>query len=302
MNRFYLIASMLFMSLFLMAQNETDVYNFSVVKENPITSIKNQANSGTCWSFAGVGFLESELLRMDKGTHDLSEMYIVRRNYEDKAVKYARLHGSLNFGGGGSFADVIETLDEYGVIPDTDYKGLMYGEDNHKHGEVDNLLSVYMDGVVANKNRSLTPVWFRGYNGILDAYFGEKPASFQQNGKTYTPQSFATSLGLKSDNYISLSSFTHHEFYTEFAVEVPDNWRCCGFAGDRGMLHPELTASATSREAGDVADGDFDAYVSCNRTCEIGMSRATGHQYLHVLEVLDRAASPITNGQTHERV
>ncbi len=85
-------------------------------------------------------------------------------------------------------------------------------------------------------------------------------------------------------------------------VTVPDNWRCCGFAGDRGMLHPELTASATSREAGDVADGDFDAYVSCNRTCEIGMSRATGHQYLHVLEVLDRAASPITNGQTHERV
>lgn len=225
MNRFILVASMLCMSLFSMAQNETDVYNFTVVKENPITSIKNQANSGTCWSFAGVGFLESELLKMGKGTHDLSEMYIVRRNYEDKAVKYARLHGSLNFGGGGSFADVIETLDEYGVVPENDYKGLMYGEENHKHGEVDNLLSIYMNGVIANKNRTLTPVWLRGYNGVLDAYFGEKPDSFLQNGKTYTPQSFATLLGLKSDNYVSLSSFTHHQFYKEFAVEVPDNWR-----------------------------------------------------------------------------
>ncbi|MGV8963647.1 MAG: aminopeptidase C [Candidatus Saccharimonadaceae bacterium] len=225
MNRFILVASMLFMSLFLMAQNETDVYNFTVVKENPITSIKNQANSGTCWSFAGVGFLESELIRMNKGTYDLSEMYIVRRNYEDKAVKYARLHGSLNFAGGGSFADVVETLDQYGVIPENDYTGLMYGENNHKHGEIDHLLSSYMTGVIANKNRNLSPVWFKGFNGILDAYFGVKPESILQKGKTYTPQSFATSLGLKADNYISLSSFTHHDFYSEFPVEVPDNWR-----------------------------------------------------------------------------
>lgn len=225
MNKFILTTTALFISLFITAQNETDVYNFSVVKENPITSIKNQANSGTCWSFAGVGVLESELLKMGKGTHDLSEMYIVRRNYEDQAVKYARLHGNLNFSAGGSFADVFETLDKYGLMPENEYKGLMYGEENHKHGEIDYLLSGYMKAVIANKNRSLSPAWLKGYNGILDAYFGEKPSSFQQNGQTFTPQSYAAFLGLKSDNYISLSSFTHHDFYTQFPVEVPDNWR-----------------------------------------------------------------------------
>lgn len=225
MNKFFLVASMLLVSLLMQAQSETEGYDFTVVKENPITSIKNQANSGTCWSFAGVSFLESELLKMGKGTHDLSEMYIVRRNYEDKAVKYTRLHGHLNFAGGGSFADVIETVDEYGVVPENEYRGLEYGEENHKHGEIDYLLSAYMKGVIANKNRTLTPVWFKGFNGILDAYFGEKPTSFQYNGKSYNPQSFASELGLKTDNYVSLSSFTHHDFYTQFPVEVPDNWR-----------------------------------------------------------------------------
>ena len=225
MNKFILIATALFISLFITAQSEKAAYDFTVVKENPITSIKNQASSGTCWSFAGVSFLESELLKMGKGTQDLSEMYIVRRNYEDKAVKYARLHGNLNFAGGGSFADVIETIDDYGVVPENEYHGLEYGEDNHKHGEIDHLLSAYMTGVIANKNRSLSPVWFKGFNGILDAYFGEKLSNFKNNGKTYTPQSFAAELGLKTDNYVSLSSFTHHKFYTEFPVEVPDNWR-----------------------------------------------------------------------------
>lgn len=225
MNKFILITTILLASISLMAQSQTDDYNFTVVKENPITSIKNQANSGTCWSFAGVGLLESELLRMKKGTYDLSEMYIVRRNYEDKAIKYARLHGHLNFSAGGSFADVFETLDEYGVVPIQEYEGLMYGEENHRHGEIDNLLSQYMKGVITNKNRKLSSVWFKGYNGILDAYFGEKPTNFQYDGKTYTPQSFASSLGLKADNYISFTSFTHHDFYTDFPVEVPDNWR-----------------------------------------------------------------------------
>ena len=173
MNRAFLIATMLLASFLLLAQTETEGYEFTVVKENPVTSIKNQANTGTCWSFAGVSFLESELLRMGKGTHDLSEMYIVRRNYEDQAVKYTRLHGSLNFGPGGSTADVIETLDEYGVVPESVYGGLEYGEDNHKHGEINHLLTAYVNGVVANKNRTLSPVWFKGYSAVLDAYFGE---------------------------------------------------------------------------------------------------------------------------------
>lgn len=225
MNRYLLIASMLLVSFLVNAQVATEGYEFTVVKENPVTSIKNQANTGTCWSFAGVSFLESEVLRMGKGTHDLSEMYIVRRNYEDQAVKYVRLHGNLNFGPGGSTADVIETLDAYGVVPESVYRGLEYGEDNHKHGEVDHLLKNYVTAVAANKNRTLTPVWFKGYKGVLDAYFGQKPTSFQYNGKSYTPQSLAADLGLQSDNYVSLTSFTHHNFYSQFPVEIPDNWR-----------------------------------------------------------------------------
>ncbi len=225
MSKLFLVASMLLTSLFSQAQTDTESYKFTVVKENPITSIKNQANSGTCWSFAGVSFLESELLKMGKGEHDLSEMYIVRRNYEDQAKKYARLHGSLNFSAGGSFADVVETIDEYGVVPLKEYQGLMYGEENHKHGEIDHLLKGYMDAVIENKNKTLSPVWFKGFTGILDAYSGEVPANFTQEGTSFSPQSYAAHLGLKSDNYISLSSFTHHDFYTTFPVEVPDNWR-----------------------------------------------------------------------------
>ncbi len=200
-------------------------YQFTVVKENPITSIKNQGNSGTCWSFSGVAFLESELIRTGKGEYDLSEMYIVRRNYADKADKYVRVGGNLNFAQGGSFADVVETLDTYGVLPNEAYTGLNYGETTHKHGEVEAGLSGYVKGVTENKNRRISPVWATGFNGILDAYFGTIPQNFQYQGKSYTPKSFAQSLGLESSNYISLTSFSHHPFYAPFALEIPDNWR-----------------------------------------------------------------------------
>lgn len=206
---------------------ETKGYEFATVKELPITSIKNQGNSGTCWSFSAVGFLESELIRMGKGEHDLSEMYIVRRNYADKAAKYVRVHGSLNFAQGGSFADVLETINEYGVVPEESYKGLNYGEDTHKHSEIEGGLAGYVKGIMPkdSEKRTLSPVWEAGFNGILDTYFGAVPANFQANGKTYTPQEYAKSLGLDSDNYISLTSYTHHPFYKPFAIEIPDNWR-----------------------------------------------------------------------------
>ncbi|MFV0469690.1 MAG: aminopeptidase C [Dysgonomonas sp.] len=204
---------------------KTDAYTFSVVKENPITSVKNQGNSGTCWSFSGAGFLESELIRMGKGVHDLSEMYIVRRNYEDKALKYVRLSGSLNFGEGGSFADVIETINDYGVLPDTLMNGYTYGETSHKHAEMSNVLTAYIKAVTENKNKRLSTAWYNGFKGILDAYLGIIPQSFVYQGRNYTPQSLAQSLGLNSDNYVSVTSFTHHPFYSQFPIEVPDNWR-----------------------------------------------------------------------------
>ncbi len=198
-------------------------YTFNTVKENPITSVKNQYNTGTCWSFSGVGLLESELIRMGKGSFDLSEMYIVRRNYEDKAKKYARLHGSLNFAAGGSFADVVETINDFGIMPNEAYVGLNYGSETHDHGELDRVLSGYMEGIIGA--RGLSPVWFEGFSSILDSYLGEVPDKFIYNGIEYTPHTFAQYLGLNQEDFISLTSFTHHPFYSAFPIEVPDNWR-----------------------------------------------------------------------------
>lgn len=220
MNR--LIGVFIFL-LTVITVSSQNAYNFSVVKENPVTPVKNQASSGTCWSFSGVGLLESELLRMGKGEFDLSEMYIVRRNYEDKARKYARLHGSLNFSAGGSFADVVETLNEYGIMPEDAYRGLNYGSETHNHGELDKVLKGYMDGIIGAK--SLSPVWMNGFSAILDTYLGPLPETFTYQGKQYTPQTFKDFLGIKQDDYISLTSFIHHPFYKSFAIEVPDNWR-----------------------------------------------------------------------------
>ena len=198
-------------------------YQFKVIRENPVTAVKNQSSTGTCWSFSGVGLLESELLRMGKGTFDLSEMYIVRKNYEEKARKHARLHGNLNFAAGGSFADVMETINEFGIIPEESYKGLNYGSDTHNHGELDKVLKGYMEGIIGA--RTLSPVWYHAFSGILDTYLGEVPATFTYEGKQYTPHSFASYLGLNQDDYISLTSFNHHPYYEPFALEVPDNWR-----------------------------------------------------------------------------
>lgn len=220
MRKFFLLAFTL-LSMGIYAQG----YQFTVVKENPITSIKNQASSGTCWSFSGLGFLESEVIRMGKGEHDLSAMYIVRRNYADKAEKFLRVNGSLNFAQGGSFADVVETLNDYGVIPMETYQGLNYGEANHLHGELEAGLSGYINGINQKKNKRISTAWAAGFNGILDAYFGVIPTEFQYKGKTYTPQSLREELGLDAKNYISLTSFTHHPFYQQFAIEVSDNWR-----------------------------------------------------------------------------
>lgn len=225
MRRILPVLAATLLTFSLQAQNAASGYRFTVVKENPITSIKNQGSSGTCWSFSGVGFLESELLRTGKGEHDLSDMYIVRCNYEDKAMKYVRAHGNLNFAQGGSFADVIETLDEYGVVPETEFTGLNYGETVHKHGEMEASLTGYVEAINKNPNKKISTAWFNGFQGILDAYMGKKPESFTYNGKNYTPQSLAQELGLKADNYISITSFTHHPFYKPFAIEVPDNWR-----------------------------------------------------------------------------
>lgn len=208
------------------AQEKTEgEYVFTPVKELKITPVKNQNRTGTCWCFSTLGFLESELLRMGKGEQDLSEMYIVNHTYKDKADKYVRLHGKLNFAQGGSFYDVLYAWKNYGIVPETVMTGLQYGEDMHAHSEMEQLATSYVGTLIKNPNGKLSTAWKKGFDGIIDAYLGELPETFTYNGKEYTPKSYAAELGLNPDDYISVTSFTHHPFYSAFPIEVEDNWR-----------------------------------------------------------------------------
>ncbi len=217
-----LIASMFGASAFAQ-QADTTGYVFTTVKENKITPVKNQNRSSTCWSFSGQAFIESELIRMGKGEFDLSDMFVVSHSWRDKADKYVRMHGENNFGPGGSFYDVLYVWKHYGAVPEEVMTGLNYGESMHVHNEMDGLLKAYVDQVI--KQKTLTPVWKEGYNSTVDAYLGQLPAKFTYNGKEYTPESFAKSTGLNADDYVSITSYTHHPFYSQFALEIPDNWR-----------------------------------------------------------------------------
>ena len=197
---------------------------FTDVKVNPTTSVKDQNKSGTCWSFSGLSFLEDELLKNGKGEYDLSEMYVARQCYIDKAINFVRYYGKTNFGEGGGLLDIPYVYNKYGMMPESVYDGLEYGEEKHDHGELAAVLTAYLNEVVKNPNKKLSTAWLKGYIGILDAYLGEVPETFEYNGKTYTPKSFAQELGLDMNDYLPVTSFTHHEFYKPFVLEVPDNW------------------------------------------------------------------------------
>ncbi|MDL2222641.1 aminopeptidase [Bacteroidales bacterium OttesenSCG-928-M11] len=226
MKRYFislLIISLCFPTFAQEEKKEAEGFEFTTVKEIQITPVQNQNSSGTCWSFSGLGMIEAELLRMNKGEHILAPMYIARVNYEGKAKKYVRMHGETTFAAGGSFADVIDGIKEYGIVPMEVYQGLNYGDTIHRHGELDDVLKGYVNPLT--RSRKLSTAWFEGFKGILDAYLGEVPETFVYQGKEYTPHSFAQSLGIVPDDYVSITSFTHHPFYSSFAIEVPDNWR-----------------------------------------------------------------------------
>jgi bleomycin hydrolase len=161
---------------------------------------------------------------MDKGTHKLSEMYVVRKAYEDKAENYVRMHGTANFGQGGAFHDIPHVIKKYGIMPQEAYKGLNYGLESHNHSEMEAVLKNMLDAIIKNKQGQLTTSWKSAFNAVLDAYLGPVPETFSYQGKEYTPTSFATSLDLNMDDYVVITSFTHHPFYEHFVIEVPDNW------------------------------------------------------------------------------
>jgi len=206
-------------------EKDTEGFVFTTVKENPITSVKNQNRSSTCWSFSSLGFLESELLRQGKGEYDLSEMFVVHHTMVDRAVRYVRLHGDNSFSPGGSFEDVLYCMRNYGLVPQEAMQGIMYGDTLPVHSELDAVAEAYVDAIAKGKLKKLSPVWKNGLVSIYDTYLGACPEKFTYNGKEYTPKTFTQSLGLNSDDYVSLTSFTHHPFYTEFAIEIQDNWR-----------------------------------------------------------------------------
>ncbi len=226
MKNKFLSTALLLCSLTLSAQdNKDEGFVFTTVKENPITSIKNQNRSSTCWSFSSLGFLESELLRTGKGTYDLSEMFVVHHSMTDRAKNYVRYHGGSSFSPGGSFYDAIFCLKNYGMVPQEVMPGIMYGDTLPVHNELDAVAGAYVDAIAKGKFSKLTPVWGKGLSAIYDTYLGACPEKFTYNGKEYTPMTFAQSLGLNADDYVSITSFTHHPFYTAFAIEVEDNWR-----------------------------------------------------------------------------
>ncbi len=216
-----------FCSLATQAQEKKDTsYKFTLVKELPHTGVKDQFRSGTCWSFAGTSFIESELLRMGKPEVNLSEMFLVNHCYRDKADRYVRMQGNTNFGGGGLLHDILYVMKNYGLMPESNYPGLNYGEKKHVHGEVDNLLKEMVTAIVQNKNKKITPVWSVAFQKCADTYFGEIPEEFKYEGKKYTPKTFMSDFcgGINPDDYVEITSFSHHPFYQQFILEVPDNW------------------------------------------------------------------------------
>ena len=200
---------------------------FTIVKQNPITSIKNQSKSGTCWDYSTLSFFESEILRKSGKTYDLSEMFVTNKNYMDRAIMTVRLHGDMQFEQGGSAYDVWYVLKNYGICPEEAMAlpGTMYGDTLNNFSEFFQVMPAYVRTLAKTSNKRLTPAWKKGLQGIIDAYLGTVPETFTYEGKKYTPQSFAASLGLNWDDYYSFTSYTHHPFWTEFAVEVQDNWR-----------------------------------------------------------------------------
>ncbi len=204
--------------------SDSSAYQFTSKTDLAATSVKDQYRTGTCWVFSGLSFIESELLRMGKGEHDLAEMYLVKKDYHARAIDYVRWQGAKNFGGGAESNNVFDRIKESGIVPESEFPGLNYGEKKHVHGEMDELLDAYVKAVVSNKNNKLSPAWIKGFDGILDAYLGVGPTTFNYNGKNYTPGSFRDDLGINPDDYIEISSFTHHPFYQHFVMEVPDNW------------------------------------------------------------------------------
>lgn len=235
-------------------------YEFKIKEQIECTEIKNQAKTGTCWSFASSSFIESEMIRLGKGTHDLSEMFVVRNIYKDKARNYMLRQGKANFSQGSLAHDLMRIMAQDGMVPESVYSGLLEGEESHNHSEMEKGLKGYLDGV--RKSKRLSTKWDEAFESIIDVYMGKAPARFTYEGKSYTPKEFANSYGLNPDNYMHITSFSHHAFGEDFILEIPDNYSNGSFYNTEieklmNIVDVALSNGYTIAWDGDVSEKGF---------------------------------------------
>lgn len=197
-------------------------YKFEKLIDLKTSTVKSQDRTGTCWCYSTISFLESELLRMGKPEYDLSEMYIVKRAYEEKAKNYIKTHGESNFSQGGQAHDVLNEMVDHGLVPESAFLGRRYESEKHNHRELSTVTKYFLDGVL--KARNPTTVWYEAFQAILDTYFGKDPVNFDYNGKNYTPQTFAKELGIDVNDYVEITSYTDMPYYEQSVLVIPDNW------------------------------------------------------------------------------
>ncbi len=237
-------------------------YQFKEDKVLKATPVRNQENTSTCWCFAGISFLESELYRMDKGNFDLSEMWVVRHAYREKAVRFVRMHGSTAFRSGGTAIDVVNIVKKFGIVPESAYPGLNYGTTQHNHGELHEALKAYIADIIKNRNAILSSAWLNGFEAIIDAYLGKIPEKFVYEGKEYTPESFTKTLNLPLDNYKVITSYTCYPENSYVQLEFPDNWCWISaynvpFKDFTQIVHNSIDKGYTVAVAMDITDNNF---------------------------------------------
>ena len=200
---------------------------FTTIKEIPVTSVKDQNRSGTCWDYSTMSFFEAEILKATGKAYDLCESFVANKTYMDRAVQVVRYHGDCQFAQGGSAEDVLATMKTWGICPENamPFPGSLYGDSLNNFNEFFSVLEPYVAAVAKSDAKKLSGAWKNGLQGILDAYLGKCPEKFTYEGKEYSPKTFMASLGINLNDYVSITSYTHHPFYTAFAVEVQDNWR-----------------------------------------------------------------------------
>ncbi len=228
-----LVVGTLFVGAMLWGQKTTtnqegSAYAFKEIVHLDATPVQSQGYTGTCWSFSALSFFESELIRKgNKNPEPLSQMFVARKAYEGKAEKFIRMDGKTNFEQGGAFHDIPWVIERFGIVPQSVYDGINYGAEQHNHQELFAVLEGFMKGLLEHMNNSrdgITLVWKQALQGILDAYFGPVPETFEVAGKQYTPTSYAKEIGLNMEEYVSITSFTHFKDYEKCQLAIQDNW------------------------------------------------------------------------------